>query len=124
MTAVRPSRAPHRSARLLAAVWALFWVVAAFQPCAMAVGLGHGPASGEPALAGPAGTGMAEAPCLHCELPDFQPVAPVELPASGPAAAASAPAAVTPAAPALARAATGPPPRRTPTYLYLRVLRL
>ena len=32
--AIRP--APPRAARLLAVVWALFWVVAAFQPCAMA----------------------------------------------------------------------------------------
>lgn len=119
-------RAPRRSARLLAVAWALFWVVAAFQPCVMAAGLAHGPAGGDSEVAAPVGDpAAAEAPCLHCELPDFQPAAPVEPPQAAPASAAAAPlAAIAAPGPVLRLSGADSPPQRTPTYLYLRVLRL
>lgn len=123
-----PNRPPRHTARLLAVVWALFWVVAAFQPCVMAAGLGPGggQVGADGAMAAPAGgESAAAAPCLHCELPDFQPAAAPERPQPGPVVAAEAPATRRPAAlETMAPSRTDPPPGRTPTYLRLRVLRL
>jgi hypothetical protein len=125
--ATAPIRSLRRHARWLAAVWALFWVVAAFQPCVMAAGLSHGGADtgAETAVAAPAGgETAASAPCLHCDLPDFQPVAPMELPAAAAIGPLPAFAQDSAAGPVLALAGADPPPQRTPTYLRLRVLRL